>query len=401
VQRFAVTLACALAVLCTPLSASAQTTSTGTGTRSSTAKASVRPQTNIAKLPVCGQPASSAKSSGSSRTTKPKRGTAGTPKKKTAAKRTGKRNKRRQGAGGKKAAASVGRQPVRATLTLDQEDQETVTAAAFGRTTDPQPLTLVYRVSGCRVTADLSLPRSPLPTGPVSTAGARPLAFGSVQIDDVDADGDRYVVYLRVFVSSDKAKKQGGIVRPSATATETPTGDGAAGSTETSAPVSQAAEFSVPPGSYTSFVRLEADWMHTIATPVTVTRSEDSEWIAVLIGMAGGASGFIIFMVLRVIHGKNLLIKEKWVLWFTAAVSIGVGAGTAYFTNYLNQEVWTFNANGVALFTAAFSASTAGVAAGLLTGIYNTDQAGGLDGHGDGGGGAGAAAGGGGVHGGP
>jgi hypothetical protein len=33
------------------------------------------------------------------------------------------------------------------------------------------------------------------------------------------------------------------------------------------------------------------------------------------------------------------------------------------------------DANGVALFTAAFSASTAGVAAGLLTGIYKSTQA--------------------------
>lgn len=73
-------------------------------------------------------------------------------------------------------------------------------------------------------------------------------------------------------------------------------------------------------------------------------------------------------------------------LWLTAAVSIAVGAGTAYLTNYLNQDVWTFDANGVALFTAAFSASTTGVAAGLLTGIYNTTQAGGVGGQADGGG---------------
>jgi hypothetical protein len=66
-----------------------------------------------------------------------------------------------------------------------------------------------------------------------------------------------------------------------------------------------------------------------------------------------------------------LLVKETWVLWFAAAASIIVGAGSAFFTNYLNQDVWTWNANGLALFTAAFSASTAGVAAGLLTGIYN------------------------------
>jgi hypothetical protein len=404
VQRLVVTPACALVFLCTPLAAVGQTPAAGTGAGSGSGNSSARAQSNVANLPVCGQSASSARSSASSRRSKAQR-----------AKRRA-RDRRARGAGGKKAAASTRPEPVRATLTLDEEDQETVTAAEFGRSTDPQPLTLVYRVTGCRVTADVPLPRSPLPTGPVNTAGARPLPLGSVQIDEVDADGDRYVVYLRVFVSSNKAEEQGGSAEPSPPATATPTGDRGAGSpdgtatapggasrsnatetseqpspgsTDTPPPTSPPDEFGVDPGSYTSFVRLKADWMHTVATPVTVTRSEDSEWIAAGIGIIGGVSGFIIFSLLRKIHGQNLLITEQWVLWVTAGISIGVGAGTAYFTNYINQEVWTFEANGVALFTAAFSASTAGVAAGLLTGIYNTTQAGGIGGQAGGGGQAG------------
>ena len=118
------------------------------------------------------------------------------------------------------AESSTVKDRVLATLTLDQEDQETVTAATFGRSTDPQPLTLVYRVSGCRVVDTLPLPRSPLPTGPVNTVGARALPLGSVQIDDVEADGDRYVVHLRVFVSSGKASDQGGTSKPSTDSTD-------------------------------------------------------------------------------------------------------------------------------------------------------------------------------------
>jgi hypothetical protein len=291
---------------------------------------------------------------------------------------------------GDRAKADVSKLPVcgatpaaRATLTLDQEDQETVTAAAFARTTDPQPLTLVYRVTGCRVTAELPLPLSPLPTGPVNSPEAGTLPFGSVQIADVDADGDRFVVYLRVYVSSDKASAQGGVPDPNASPAPSGAGDGARTDTAaagtgapspapaTSAPTS----FDVGPGSYTSFVRLKGAWLHTVATPVTVTRSEDSEWIPLLIGVAGGLCGFFVFWLLRKVHHDDLLVKETWVLWLAAATSVVVGAGTAFVTNYFNQDVWTFEANALALFIAAFSASTGGVAAGLLTGIYKSTAA--------------------------
>jgi hypothetical protein len=98
---------------------------------------------------------------------------------------------------------------------------------------------------------------------------------------------------------------------------------------------------------------------------VTVTRSEDSEWIPLGIGVLGGLCGFFVFWLLRKIHNDDLLVKETWVLWLAAIVSVVVGAGTAFVTNYFNQDVWTVDANGLALFIAAFSASTGGVAAGL------------------------------------
>ena len=332
-------------------------------------------QTDSAALPLCGQPA--------------------TPKSRTAA---------------RNAEPSSG-EPVRATLTLDQEDQETVSAATFGRATDPQPLTLVYRVSDCRVTGTLEWPRSPVPTGPVNTAGARALPLGAVQIDDVEAEGNRYVVYLRVFVSSDKASDQGGAAKPSGASTPKPSGGqanpsavpdgtpttttpngnetGAAGAA-TAASTSPPEKFNVDPGSYTSFVRIKAPWMKTVATPVTVSRSEDSEWIPLGVGVLGGLCGFFVFWLLRKVHDDDLLVKETWVLWLAAIVSVVVGAGTAFVTNYLNQDVWTVDANALALFIAAFSASTGGVAAGLLTGIYKTSVANAAAGGGGGGDGGGA-----------
>jgi len=309
IRRLTVTSTCALAMASAAPVAFAQTPKASTAAE----------QTDVADLPVCGRPAA-------------------TPS--TAAVKA---------TDGLAAESSTVKDRVLATLTLDQEDQETVTAATFGRSTDPQPLTLVYRVSGCRVVDTLPLPRSPLPTGPVNTVGARALPFGSVQIDDVEADGDRYVVHLRVFVSSGKASDQGGTSKP--------------------APPD---EFSVDPGSYTSFVRVKGDWLRTVATPLTVTRSEDSESIPLGIGALGGLCGFFVFWLLRKIHEDDLMVKERWVLWFAAAASVVVGTVTAFVTNYLNQDVWTVEANALALFIAAFSASTGGVAAGLLTGIYKT-----------------------------
>ena len=367
-----------------------------TSTASDGTAVSAGEQTDVADLPVCGKPATtstaprstSAAASSKSRARK----TTGAGRRRTAKRRAMRRKRatRRSITAARDSEPSTGEDPVRATLTLDQEDQETVTAAAFGRSTDPQPLTLVYRVSGCRVTDALPWPRSPLPTGPVKTTGARALPLGAVQIDDVEADGDRYVVYLRVFVSSGKASDQGGISNPSTTTPTATTNDtapsatttaptttsppGPAG-TDTSVTTSPPDEFSVDPGSYTSFVRIKAPWLRTVATPVTVTRSEDSEWIPLGIGVLGGLCGFFVFWLLRAIHNDDLLVKETWVLWLAAGVSVVVGAGTAFVTNYFNQELWTVDDNGLALFIAAFSASTGGVAAGLLTGIYKTTAA--------------------------
>jgi len=304
--RVAVALAVGLALGCAP-AALAQTTARTTGPASETGAGP-----DVSKLPICGRPA---------------------PPPPAAARRT----PLRRSAAKSPAITS----PALGTLTLDQEDQETVTSAAFGRSTDPQPLTLVYRVAGCRVTDALPRPTSPLPTGPVRTAGSRTLPGGTVQVEDVDADADRYVVHLRIYASADSAPA--GPASPDAT---------------------------VGAGSYTGFVRLKAAWMHTVATPVTVTRSENRLWVPIGIGILGSACGFFLFWLVRRIHHDNLLVKEKPVLIATGVASVVVGAGSAFFTNYINQDVWTWSANGLALFTAAFSASTAGVAAGLLTGIY-------------------------------
>jgi hypothetical protein len=403
IRRLTVTLACGLAMVWAPSVAVAQNSQTSTATASG--------QAASATLPVCGQRAttSTARRSTSTATRAKSRRRKTTGSKRTRASKRRKRATSKSRTKARKAKPSAG-EPVRATLTLDQEDQETVSAATFGRTTDPQPLTLVYRVSGCRVTDTLPWPRSPLPTGPVNTAGARALPLGAVQIDDVEAEDNRYVVYLRVFVSSRKASDQGGAAKPAGATTPKPNGgqaaptaapdgtpttkttgntpNGAAGAV-TSAATSPPDEFNVGPGSYTSFVRIKAPWMRTVATPVTVTRSEDSEWIPLGFGVLGGLCGFFVFWLLRKIHDDDLLVKETWVLWLAAIVSVVVGAGTAFVTNYFNQEVWTVEANALALFIAAFSASTGGVAAGLLTGIYKTSAANAAAGGGGGGAGGG------------
>jgi hypothetical protein len=66
-----------------------------------------------------------------------------------------------------------------------------------------------------------------------------------------------------------------------------------------------------------------------------------------LCGLIGAALGFGAFALVRVLHDERLNV-HGWVLITAGLVSIGIGVGTAYYTNYLNQDVWTMDANGLA-----------------------------------------------------
>ena len=76
-------------------------------------------------------------------------------------------------------------------------------------------------------------------------------------------------------------------------------------------------------------------------------------------------AGFLVFVVL---HWFAQAENDVWGRRFAVAgvFSALVGAGVAYTTNYLNQSVWTFGANGRALVVAAFTVATTGP---LVTGL--------------------------------
>src|ERR1700750_431015 len=160
------------------------------------------PAARVLGLALLVAPAARSETAGAANADVSKRPVCGTPARAAAQPRSTSATQRARTSLGR-AAESAATPPVQGTLTLDQEDQQTVTSAAFGRSKDPQALTLVYRVAGCRVTDGLPLPSNPVPTGPVKTAGSRMLPLGAVRVDDADADGDRYVVHLRIVAASD------------------------------------------------------------------------------------------------------------------------------------------------------------------------------------------------------
>ena len=238
-----------------------------------------------------------------------------------------------------------GSQPVKATLALADTDPETVTAAQYGRRTGVKHLALVYTVSGCQLAGNLPVPEDPPPIGPPKDVKASTIPKGVVRLDGApQIDGDQYVVRLQVFTSP-----------PDYT------------DSNTNRTISPKFE----PGTYGGFVQLNADWMHRTGTPIEVSRSEN-RWLFVLGASAAGAiGGFVFFMLLHAFSRAQLLAGPGKIA-IAGLVSLGVGVYVAYTTNYLNQDVWTFGANTIALLTAGFTAATSGhLVTGLLGKVYD------------------------------
>jgi hypothetical protein len=236
-------------------------------------------------------------------------------------------------------------QPVKATLALADTDPETVTAALYGRTTGAKQLTFVYTVTGCQLTDTLAPPEDPPPIGPPKDNKVATIPKGAIRIEGrPEVDGNQYVVHMQAFTApprySDARTKK-----------------------------SIAPRFD--PGTYGGFVHLKATWMHRTGTPVAISRSEN-RWLFVLGAAALGAlGGFVFFMLLHAFSRSQLLASPAKVA-IAAVVSVGVGTYVAYTTSYLNQDVWSFGANTIALLTAAFTAATSGhLVTGLLGKVYD------------------------------
>lgn len=236
-------------------------------------------------------------------------------------------------------------QPVKATLALADADSETVTAALYGRDAGVKQLTLVYTVTGCQLIETLEVPQDPPPIGPPKDAKIDTIPRGVVRIEgDPQIDGNQYIVRMQVFTDPPA------YIDARTGKTIAPTFD---------------------PGTYGGFVQLKANWMRRTGTAVAISRSEN-RWELVLAGAALGAlGGFVFFMLLHWFSHAKLLVGPKRIV-FAGVLSVGVGAYVAYSTNYLNQDVWTFGANTIALLTAGFTAATSGqLVTGLLGKVYD------------------------------
>jgi hypothetical protein len=224
-------------------------------------------------------------------------------------------------------------QPVQATLALADGDAETVAAALYGRHTGVRELTLVYTVSGCRLTGTLSQPLDPPFVGPPKDDKLSTIPKGAIRLDSrPEIDGNRYIVHLQV----------------------------------------SSARFA--PGTYAGFLDLQAPWLHRTTTPVAISRSE-SRWLLVLgLALLGALGGFGVFALLHAFSRAKLLANRRR-LTIAAVLSVGLGSYVGYTTNYLDQDVWTFGDNALALLTAAFTAATSGhLVTGLLGKVYDDTE---------------------------
>jgi hypothetical protein len=238
-------------------------------------------------------------------------------------------------------------EPVKATLALADTDPETVVAALYGRGTGIRQLTLVYKVTGCRMTATLPGPADPPPIGPAKDGKVATIPYGVIRLDGTpQIDRDQYIVRLKVWTAPPPIQDADG-------KSVSPTFD---------------------PGSYGGFLHLKASWMHRVGTPVAVSRSEN-RWAAVLaLAAIGALGGFLVFCIVHQFSQSELLVGWRRLL-FAGVFSVGIGAALGYQTIYLNQDVWTFSANGIALVTAAFTAATSGhFLTGMLSQVYTVQK---------------------------
>jgi hypothetical protein len=234
--------------------------------------------------------------------------------------------------------------PAKATLALADQDPETVASANYGRDTGERLMTLVFTATGCELTEKLATPSDPPRIGPPKDDALDQIPFGVVRLDGApEVDGSRYIVHLKVSTAPAAITSSDGKVT-------TPSFD---------------------PGTYAGFLHLQAPWVRRVGTPIAISRSDD-QWLKVaLLAAAGAFAGFLAFFIVHWFAQAEMVVGR--LRFFVAGLlSVAVGAGVAYTTNYLNQGVWTLSANGQALLVAAFTAATAGpLVTGLLGKVYD------------------------------
>jgi hypothetical protein len=203
--------------------------------------------------------------------------------------------------------------PVRATLTLD--DKSSRVALPFKRDNGRQSMTLFFNAAGCDLPTEPTKPRLLV----ITKSGSGDLK-DAVSVKSVDVDQSEFVLTLDV----------------------------------------NAAKFK--PGAYDALVSARSSYLASNRTPISVSRSENRLWLPVLLGVAGGLVGFVLFLVL---HAKSELGVRGPILVIVALACLGAGAFAAL-VSYWDQEVWKLDDNWRATATAGFTGATTGAMVGLL-----------------------------------
>jgi hypothetical protein len=207
----------------------------------------------------------------------------------------------------------------KATLELDPDS---VTSIVFGRDTDAQRLLVRFNASGCTLSQDLEKP----------TIDVLPKQSTKNVPDDVlsltrwIADGSDY----SLMFTADPEK--------------------------------------FDPGTYGGFVEVRAPYLVTTRAPIAISRSEDSEWMILVIGFLGGIVSLGWFLGLRLAKGATTRIK----LWhyFFAFGAAAVAGIIAVDTANRSQDVWSFSENAGSALVAAFTGATTGAMVAALAVLF-------------------------------
>lgn len=215
------------------------------------------------------------------------------------------------------------------TLALNGKADELVIEAPFKRQTGTRNMTLVYKVSGCRLADMAPKPTTPLQIYPPKAGDQIPDgAIKLARAPSIENGGKRYLVPLTVESTT------------------------------------------IDPGSYEGLVEIASPVLNPVRTPLTVSRSENNVLVPLLWGALGAVGGFGLFTALRFFKGNNLRVGRGLVV-LAGAISIIVGAIAALTTSYLNQDVWTSSTNAWATVVIGFTASTSGVMTALLAAVWS------------------------------
>lgn len=203
--------------------------------------------------------------------------------------------------------------------TLQLEAAQSGLTKAFGKSTNPDDLSMFFKASGCELPDH---PPDPTLT-PVALKDAKNIHQSTLKVLSTRAKGDELIVSVNADPKT------------------------------------------FAPGTYKSLVLVEGEYLLTASATVEVSRSEPRFWLIGLIGVAVGLGAFLITTLTAWATGKLGLSGVRLV---AAGLLVVVTAIIAGIGNYWPQTVWSFGDNIWGLIAASAAAATTSSIAGHITG---------------------------------